>query len=173
MRLIILLVITAIVVFPRSAAGQNEKGSNDYRNAIGIRAGRTSGLTFKHFFSSGNSMELIAGFWPNAVGLTGLYEKNMTAGVKWLRFYYGAGAHITAGTDAPYYRKHNQSDGPYSPRYGRRGFALGIDGVAGIEHKIAAIPLALSIDIKPFVEVSNYGVIYPAIDGSIGVKLAF
>src|SRR5690606_30877036 len=157
MRLIILLVIPAIVVFSGPAAGQNETGSNEYRNAIGIRAGRTSGLTFKHFFSSGNSMELIAGFWPNALGLTAVYAKNMSAGITGLKFYCGGGGHLTGGTEAPCHRRHDDRDGPYVWRCGRGGFAVGIGGIAGLEQKIAESPLALSIDIKPFVEVSNCG----------------
>ena len=86
---------------------------------------------------------------------------------------YGGGGHFSTCTNAPYYKRHDNREGPYSWRYGRNGFAAGLDGIAGLEYKFAPIPLALSVDIKPFVEVSNYGVIYTALDAGLGVKLAF
>lgn len=148
-------------------------GSADYSNGIGVRAGFTSGITFKHFFNTGNAGEFIVGFWHNAVGLTALYEHHMPVGPKGLKFYYGGGAHITAGANRPFYRRHGRWDDPNGWRYGRNGFAVGIDGIAGLEYKVTPIPLAISLDLKPLVEVSNYGDIYTAFDAGLGIKLAF
>jgi hypothetical protein len=156
-------------------AQQNDAvtSSPEYKNAIGIRAGRTSGITFKHFFNSGNAFEGILGLWKNAVGLTALYEKNQGLGVNGLKFYYGAGAHITGETGHNYYRKHNGTDNDYVYRYGENGWAAGIDGTVGLDYKIGPVPLAISLDIKPFAELSNYGYIYTGLDAGLGIKLAF
>jgi hypothetical protein len=167
-----------IVFTSLEMSSQNKKSSDvvisyDYKNAVGIRAGRTAGITYKHFFNTAQAFEGIIGFWPNAVGITALYEKHMGVGLNGLRFYYGAGGHFTGETGHYYYRKYNDRDGDYIPRYGRNGFAVGLDGITGLEYKIGMIPLALSFDLKPFVEVSNYGIIYTALDIGLSVKLAF
>lgn len=144
----------------------------DYKNAIGIRAGTTAGATFKHFFNPGHAAELILGIWPNAFGFTALYEKHEPTGIEALRFYYGGGAHVTAEAGHYVYRTHRFRDDNYHYRYGDRGLAIGVDGIAGIEYKIPVVPLALSLDIKPFVEISNFGRAYVALDGSLGIKIA-
>ena len=165
-----------MTLFVASVSGQNAPSltsSPEYRNAIGIRAGKTSGITFKHFFNTGNSGEAILGLWSNAVGLTLLYQKNMSLGLPGLKFYYGAGGHATVETGHNYYRKHDNKDQNYVARYGENGLAAGIDGVAGLDYKIGVIPLAVSVEIKPFLEVSNYGIIYTALDAGLGIKLAF
>ncbi len=72
-------------------------GSNDYKNAIGLRFGETSGITFKHMFGNATAFEGIVSIWPYNLGLTGLFEKNSGTGVNNLNFYYGAGAHINFG----------------------------------------------------------------------------
>jgi hypothetical protein len=142
----------------------------NYRNAIGIRAGGTSGLTFKHFINSSDAIEGILGLWPNALGITGLYERHVSTKVDGLKFYYGGGAHFTAETDHYYYRR---NDDGYVYRYGHDGIGIGIDGILGIEYKIPVIPFAISLDLKPFLEVSNYGHVYSGIDPSLGIKVAF
>ncbi len=146
---------------------------SEYKNAVGIRAGRTSGVTFKHFMNSGNAFEMILGIWPNALGLTALYEKHAPTGVEGLKFYYGGGGHFTAETGNYYYRTYNNRNRSYEYRYGRDGIGIGIDGVVGVDYKIGVVPLALSLDLKPFIEVSNYGDVYTALDAGIGIKLAF
>ena len=167
------LIFSPVSEISAQSRADADESRHDYRNACGIRAGRTSGVTFKHFLSSGNAIELIGGFWPNAIGLTGLYQKHQSVGLAGLKFYYGVGGHATAEMGSYYYRKHGQGDGPYRYRYGEKGFAAGIDGVAGLDYKIGIVPLAISLDLKPFVEVSNYGVIYTALDAGLGIKLAF
>ncbi len=168
--LAIFLVFTGIL---EAQENKDIKPSTEYKNAIGIRAGRTSGLTFKHFFNSGNAFEGIIGLWNNAVGITALYEKNQGTGVSGLKFYYGGGAHVTRETGRYYYRRHNGSYDEYTYRYGENGWGAGIDGIVGLDFKFAPIPLAISFDIKPFVELSNYGYIYTGLDAGLGIKLAF
>lgn len=143
----------------------------DYHNAIGIRAGGTSGITFKHFFRQTDAIEGILGLWPNAFGLTVLYERHVgIQGAPGLKFYYGGGGHITGETGRYYYGDDRRD---YRYRYGRNGFGIGIDGIVGIEYKIPVIPFAISLDLKPFIEASNYGNIYTAIDPALGIKVAF
>lgn len=146
----------------------------DYKNAVGIRMGVTSGLTYKHKFNNGTAFEGIVNAWPYTLGLTGLFEKYKSTDVQGLNCYFGAGAHVNVG--GPYRRVYYDRyyDGRrYTYMYVSDGRAVGIDGILGLEYKFRPIPLAISADIKPFTEVNNYGNFYIALDPSIGLKLTF
>lgn len=144
--------------------------SEFYSTAIGIRAGETSGLTIKQFLGgSSTALEGIVGIWSHGLSATLLFEKYAPAGVSGLNWYYGAGGHVAFETvrNNWYYR----NDRYYEYRHDHVG--IGIDGVVGIEYKIKPIPIALSFDIKPFIELNNHGGALIALDPGLGVKLAF
>lgn len=139
-----------------------------YNTAIGVRGIGTSGLTIKHFTSSATALEGILGLGPDAFSITLLYEKYSNAfsepGLNW---YYGVGGHIATQTDWVYYdgiRKYRREEGD---------FGIGVDGIFGIEYKIDEVPIAVSIDVKPFLEVTMKGDAYLAIDPGLGIKFAF
>ena len=147
-----------------TTAGQSFTG--DYHAAIGLRAGETSGVTFKFKSGGASKVELLAGLWSDWLSLTALYEKNVQAfSVDGMNWYYGGGGHVSFATGSYY----------SSGRHFTRGedYALGIDGVVGLEYKIPPIPFAVSIDIKPLLEIYRNGDIYVGIDPGIGVKFTF
>lgn len=147
-------------------------GKSKYNTAIGLRAGETSGMTIKHFFNETSAFEGIIGVWPYALGLTALYERHEAAfNVEGMNWYYGAGAHATLGTGRVYYWYRNGDRYYYRYRSGNMG--LGVDGILGLEYKIKAIPFALSLDIKPFMEVNTIGGVYLSLDPGLGIKVAF
>lgn len=152
----------------QSKAQNLATGSGEYRTAIGLRAGGTSGLTFKHFSSSHNAFEGILSFWNRGIGFTGLFEKHSHTGARGLKVYYGAGAHAAFYNRNGYYRYY---DGYYYTY--DAGVSLGIDGIVGIEYKIPPIPIAISLDLKPFMDIHNSGAVGFAIDPGLGVKVAF
>lgn len=146
---------------PQVATGSN------YKTAIGVRAIGTSGLTIKHFRNSTTAIEGIVGFWPNAFSATALIEKHATAfDEPGLRWYYGIGGHIAGKSD---WVQGNEFG--YSRRAGDLG--LGVDGIFGIEYKISEVPIAVSLDVKPFLEVTTGGNAFLALDPGLGVKLTF
>lgn len=145
----------------------------EFNNAIGIRAGETSGLTFKRKFHGSNSFEGIVSFWPHTIGFTGLYEKNLKTGVPGLNWYFGGGLHVNAGPTYRTYYWYNRGDRYIYYTERRANVAFGVDGIIGIEYKFKPIPLAISTDLKPFIETGTYGYHYVSIDPSIGVKFAF
>jgi hypothetical protein len=171
------IVLLAAMLFLCDLSAQSRSSTPtvnpQYRTALGIRAGRTSGITIKQFVNQNFAAEGIIGFWTNALGFTGLLEKHMPVWFEGMKFYYGGGGHFTYETGRYYYRRYNNPTGDYVYRYGPHGFAIGIDGVAGLDYKIGAIPLALSIEVKPLLEMSNYGVIFTALDAGVGIKITF
>ena len=142
--------------------------TDSYNTAIGIRGAGTSGLTIKHFTQNSRAIEGILGFYPNAFSVTVLVEQYVNAfdtpGLNW---YYGAGGHVAA-TNNKYpdreYWGYRRDDGDVG---------LGVDGIIGMEYKIREIPFAISLDVKPFLEVTTSGNVFLALDPGIGVKVTF
>ncbi len=174
---ILAAVFTLAVLFNINLKAQEKTltpsvNSFDYNNAIGVRAGETSGLTFKHMFNGGHAFEGIVSFWPYTIGVTGLYEKYMPTTAPGLNWYFGAGAHINAGS--PRYKAYYlYRDHAYVYAYNANAFAVGIDGVLGLEYKFKPIPFAISADIKPYIETGNFGYSYFTLDPGIGLKFTF
>jgi hypothetical protein len=109
---------------------------------------------------------LIAGFWTDWFNFTALYEKYAPAfNVDGMNWYYGGGGHVSLLT----------SNVRHDGRYYNRGedFALGVDGIVGLEYKIPPIPFAVSIDLKPLIEVYRKGGVYVGLDPGIGIKFTF
>jgi len=143
--------------------------SSSYTTAIGIRGFGTSGLTIKHFTSNSSAYEGIVGFWPNAFSATFLFEQYVNAfGEPGLNWYYGIGGHVATKSNWAYVdgvmRSYRINDG---------GFGVGVDGIFGLEYKIREIPVAVSMDVKPFVEITNKGNAYLAMDPGLGIKVTF
>lgn len=146
--------------------------SSDYNTAIGLRAGETSGLTVKHFFSQNNAVEGIFGAWHHGFSITGLYERHASAfGTAGLNWYYGAGGHVSFASDRTYYyhRHGNRRYEYYSD--GRVG--VGIDGIFGMEYKIPKAPIAFSLDLKPYIEFVSNGGVWTSLDPGLGIKVTF
>lgn len=144
--------------------------TSSYKTAIGLRAGETSGLTIKQFIGSNAALEGIVGVWSHGMSATILYEKYTPAfDVNGLNWYYGAGGHVAFETGRTvYYYKNGRYD-----RYQDGSVGLGIDGLIGIEYKIPAIPFALSLDMKPYMEIISRGRVWMSLDPGFGIKVTF
>ncbi len=139
-----------------------------YNTAFGIRLGGTSGLTIKHFYKPATAVEGIVGTFGNGFSLTALLEKHLPVyEAPGLTFYYGGGLHVAF----------------YNGRYARNSFGrdidyrsgndagIGINGIVGLEYRLPDnIPIAFSIDLKPFIEFGSNGYVAVAADPSIGIK---
>lgn len=139
-----------------------------YKTALGLRLGGTSGLDVKHFFKPATAFEGIVGAFGDGVSFTGLIEKNAQAfDVEGLNWYYGGGAHVA------FYNGHR-----YYGVYGRdlhyrdaNDFGIGIDGIIGLEYMLPDdVPVAFSLDLKPFLEIDNNGDVGVAPDLALGIK---
>ena len=164
MKKIILSIVT-VVMFSFLAQAQ-------YNFAVGLRSGGTTGLTLKKNYGS-TALEGIIGFWDDGFSATLLWERNQNAfnepGFNW---YYGLGGHMAFYGDdfdrkkGPSWYKH--------PRHGNdKAFGLGVDGIVGLEYKIPNAPIAVSVDLKPYLEIVNHGGVYFSPDPGIGIKVAF
>jgi hypothetical protein len=120
--------------------------SQDYKTAIGVRAGLANGLTVKHFISSDRAVEGILSTRWSGFNITGLYEIHANAfnDSHW-NWYYGFGAHLGSFDG-------NDSWGDDGVNY----TIIGVDGIIGLEYRIDDIPINLSLDWKPALNLIGY-----------------
>jgi len=158
--------ISLIFCFLMISALSGQSLTGDYHAAIGLRVGETSGVSFKFRSGSSSKVELLAGFWSDWLSLTALYEKNVQAfSVEGMNWYYRGGGHVSFATGSYY------ADGRHFTR--GEDYAIGLDGILGLEYKIPPIPFAISVDLKPMMEMYRNGDIYVLIDPGIGIKFTF
>ena len=135
------ILFTALLLFTVTFLHAQSKSTNStsYTTALGVKVWDGGGISFKHFVSGKNAIELIGYFWNRGSRITGLYEIhgpiNNAPGLQW---YIGPGAHI----------------GFYNTRNGNGAFA-GIDGVLGLDYKFKGAPINLSLDWQPSFEFGN------------------
>ncbi len=142
--------------------------AQDYKTAVGLKfGGYENGFSAKYFTTNDVALEGLLGFRSHGVVITGLYEIHQEAfGVKELKFYYGAGAHIGA-IGSGLYRRFNGSDEYYNSSH----ILLGIDGVLGLEYLIPKSPIAVSLDLNPRAELAT-GPFFDIAPG-LGLKYTF
>ena len=119
-----------------------------YKDAIGVKYFPTS-LSYKHFVNDKNAVEGLFYLWTYGVRATGLYQfYNPLKGFDLdnLNWYWGVGAH------AHFWNNHWSTIYP-----GRSSSAsIGVDAVLGVDFKVPNIPLNVSIDWQPSLNLTGY-----------------
>ena len=136
--------------------------SQDYQTSAGVRGTFVSGLTVKHFTRQEAALEGILSFGQWGMTITGLFEKHAQAfEVEGLNWYYGGGGHIGTWND----------DYPLMSETGDN-FVIGLDGIIGLEYKIQEIPICLSADYKPSLNLTGYPGFW-GYGGALSVRYTF
>ncbi|MBI5857309.1 MAG: hypothetical protein HZB42_06630 [Sphingobacteriales bacterium] len=119
-----------------------DASAQDYKTALGVRLSSSAAIvnnsvTFKQFISEKTAIEALFSFGdPLALGAILEFHKPLSpAG---LRYYYGAGGYIG------FIKNTNVATGKTStdPNFGAQG-------VIGLDYKFSNVPLNLSLDWKP------------------------
>ena len=152
----LILVIIAVIGISSFVNAQ------DYRTSLGLRAGFPYGVTIKHFLNQKNAVEgVLASSWGGFVA-TVLYEnEHWTGRYPGLNWFWGFGAHIGFWDESSRYIN--------DPNVGS---VIGADFILGLEYTFDEIPLNLSLDIMPSVNligVTNYN----GIGGGLSVRYVF
>lgn len=144
---------------------------NSYNTGIGLRAGETSGLTFKQFIGKQHAIEVILGLWHHGVSATALYEHHTKAfDVSGLTWNYGIGAHASYQTGHQYfYQTRNVLIGGYEPHV----LGIGLDGMFGMEYKIPNAPIAAGLGVKPYLEYMTNNKVRGSIDPGVSIRVVF
>jgi hypothetical protein len=128
-----------------------------YNTAVGGKISSGVAFSYKKFVSPGNALEAQAMYYKEGVRFVGLYEFHFPIdGVYNLAWYAGPGVHA----------------GFYKDRYkvsNKASFDLGIDGVIGVEYKIASTPINISLDWQPSFNVIGNAGLQPGF-GGLGIR---
>jgi hypothetical protein len=122
--------IAALLIILGSQA--QEAQETNYRNAVGIRLGPSvpavkSGITFKHFMANNKALEGILSF-GDGFTLCGLYEIHKPIAAENLQWFIGFGAYAGVANKIT---------------------NVGAAGIVGLDYHFGNIPLNLSLDWKP------------------------
>lgn len=125
--------------------------SQSAEKAIGIRGGLSSGFEYRVFSGHQSSYRILLSTRKSGVQLTGLKEFHEQDVFEWgeeFSFIYGLGAHV--GFES--WRTHYYDEFyPYARLSERKsGPIAGLDGLAGIEYTVPAIPLVFGLEAKPY-----------------------
>ena len=107
-----------------------------YTTAAGVRLGGGNyGITLQQRVASRVTIEGIAGLSQREYSGTVLGQYHFGILGPSLNYYFGAGGHLG----------HNKDTGNFG----------GFDGLAGVEYKVAFLPVVLSFDFKPTLEINS------------------
>jgi hypothetical protein len=79
----------------------------------------------------------------------------VTPKVDW-RMYFGGGAHLGYVNGYDRIRAYDSYIGYYYEEVWISGMVIGIDGVFGTEYTFPKVPIAFSVEFKPFFELQNF-----------------
>ncbi len=140
--------IAVLTLFIMLVLSPDNVNSQEYKTGIGLRGGFSSGINLKHFLSPENAIEGIVAFHRGGLLVTGLYQFHTTAfDVPGLQWYYGLGAHMGI-----YGENHPRGWFPDDKTY----ITLGVDGIVGLDYKIEEIPISLSLDVMPRLNILGH-----------------
>jgi hypothetical protein len=126
----IIMVFFISLCYSTVAAAQE---SSTYKNAVGVRLGNSvptvkSGITYKHFLANNNAIEGILSF-GDGTAICGLYEIHKPINsVENLQWFIGGGGYVG---------------------FNNSNNTIGAAGIVGLDYKFANIPLNISLDWKP------------------------
>jgi hypothetical protein len=120
----------------------NSLSAQEYKTALGIRlssspAIQNNSISFKHFINEKTAIEGLISFGdPMSIG--GLVEFHQPFSTPGLQWFYGAGGYLGFGKE---YNAAKQIE--------ERKTYFGGQGVVGLDYKFASIPINISLDWKP------------------------
>ena len=112
---------------------QGELQAQPYKNAVGVRAGYSSGITFRHFTRREPFLEGMALYNMHGFQFTALYGYQFTPYAKKRLYYYG-GAGLHAGN-------------------WQEEFSLGTAVALGAEFAFRKAPVIIGLEWKPMVNL--------------------
>ena len=115
-----------------SASAQNYKLGPDYQLGLGIRLSSSAptlsnSISVKYFMNPSSAVEGLLSF-GSRFGVGGLYEIHQSVNSPGLKWFYGGGGYV--GIE-------------------HRSLYFGPTGILGLDYKFSELPLNLSLDWKP------------------------
>ena len=135
MKYVFLLAVT-LTGFAINTSAQNDVTGPAYRLGLGVRLSNSSptlnnSITGKYFVTDRSAVEGIISF-GSRFGLGALLEIHKPTNIEGLKWFYGAGGYVGFESGDTY---------------------LGPTGILGIDYKFTNVPINLSLDWKPELDI--------------------
>jgi hypothetical protein len=133
---------------------------SNYKRAAGVKVFTSVSATYKQFLTEKNNVEAELTAWRDGYRVSGLYEFNFYSfkSVEGLSWFVGPGAHVGVSKDD-------------ASKDGNSLFNFGFDGIIGFDYKFNKIPINVSIDWQPSVNLVGVSE-FPSL-GGIAVRYTF
>lgn len=134
--------LLCVTLFACSLLFANEINAQPYKTALGVRlssaaANINNSISVKHFITEKTAIEALFSF-GDPIALGALVEFHKPLASEGLQYYYGAGGYISFVKTYDPVNQKNETD----PNFGAQG-------IIGLDYKFANIPLNISLDWKP------------------------
>jgi hypothetical protein len=131
-----------------------------YNRAIGVKAFTSLSATYKQFLTPKNNVEAEFTAWRQGYRVSGLYEFNFYSfkTVEGLSWFVGPGIHAGVSKDD-------------AEKDGNSLFNFGFDGIIGFDYKFRDIPINVSVDWQPTVNIVGVTE-FPSL-GGVAVRYTF
>lgn len=130
-----------------------------YEKQLGLRLGVTSGLSAKVIKDNRTAIEGVFGFRDGGIQIYVLLESYhpliKTNKTHWM-MYFGGGGHVGYVDGYKRVRRWSNSSGYYYEEQKISGPVIGLDGIIGTDYTFHKVPITLSIEFKPFLELESF-----------------
>ena len=136
----------------------NTANAQDYRTALGVRlssaaASVNNSVSFKQFITNKTAIEGLLSF-GDPLALCLLIELHIPLAAEGLSYFYGGGGYLAFTKTYNPNKQRNETDP-----------SIGAMGVIGLDYKFKGIPLNLSLDWKPELNIVSDINFEPAVVG--------
>ena len=133
--------------------------SQVYEKQVGLRLGVTSGFTGKVIKNDRAAIEGLLGFRDGGIQFLVLLESYhpiiKTNTTHWMMFF-GGGGHMGYVDGYNKVKRWSNTSGYYYEEQRISGPVLGIDGVIGTDYTFNKVPITLTIEFKPYIELQDF-----------------
>ena len=134
--------ITSISLIVAILGFTNNVSAQAYKTGIGVRLSSAqamvnNSITLKHFLTERSAVEALFSF-GDPLSLGALYEIHKPLSTEGLQWFYGGGGYIGFVKTYNPNKNRNETDANF-----------GAQGVVGLDYKFANLPLNISLDWKP------------------------
>jgi hypothetical protein len=148
-----------------------------YEKQVGLRLGVTSGISGKIIKNDRTAIEGVLGFRDGGIQIYGLVESYhpliKTNTTHWM-IYFGGGAHLGYINGYNRVRRWSNTNGYYYEEQRVAGMVLGADAVIGTDYTFNRIPITLSLEFKPYLELQDFRAMKVNFwDVGLGIKYSF
>jgi hypothetical protein len=148
-----------------------------YEQRVGLRMGVTSGISGKIIKDRKVALEGILGFRMGGMQIYGLIESQkqlINDGIHDFQLYFGGGGHVGFVNGVEKYRSYNSPNGYHYYEEVVTGPVIGLDAIFGVEYTFVNVPITVSADFKPFLELQSLNRFKANFyDFAIGIRYTF